>query len=218
MLDVRHRLCVVVGAGAVGMRKVARLRRAGAKVRLVAPPTGGEGEDFTGPPPAGVDVVRARYEPGQLAGALLVFACTDDAGVNRRVADDARRAGALVNVADDPEACDFLAPAVIEEGRVQVAIGTGGACPALAGALRRRLREHLPERIADFAEALASIRRELLARGGGRPGRARRRNLLKRLAGRAGYNAFISGGVEGLRRLAQAEADRSDATEGAEAP
>jgi len=196
MLDVTGRVCVVVGAGPVGRRKAEALARAGAVVRLVDP----------GPskaaPPAGVERIEAAYDPAVLDGALLVFACTDEAALNARVAADARRAAALVNVADDPARCDFLAAATVADGEVVVAVGTGGSSPALAAALRRRIARQLPDRLGEFAAALSSVRRHVHER----TARAdERKRVLTALAGEAGYEAFLRAGLAGL--IEQADAD-----------
>jgi len=194
MLDVAGRRCVVVGAGPVGLRKAAGLARAGAAVRVVAP----------GPPagavPDGVEVVGEGYDRRHLAGATLVFAATGDAALNARIAADARAAGALVNAADQPADCDFFVPAVATDGDVVVAVGTGGTCPALAAALKRRLARALPPRVGEFAAALAAARKHVRANVPDPPRRAR---ILKHLAADAGHDAFMSAGLDGLIDLAE---------------
>lgn len=194
MLDVRGRLCVVVGAGAVGLRKAEALSQAGAKVRLIGPDTAGR------PVPAGAEVLARGYAEGDLSGALLVFACTDDGELNARIAADARAGGALANVADDPEHCDFFAAAAVNDGDVVVAIGTGGASPALAGEIRSKLARHLPERVGEFAAALERVRQHVQRRAAD-PGR--RKAVLKELAGEAGYKVFVEAGWEGLMAMAE---------------
>jgi len=194
MLNVLGRTCVVVGAGAVGVRKASALAAAGAKVRLVAPRI-----DEKSLPP-GVDPVRQNYDERLLSGAVLVFACTDDRQLNSRIAADARRAGALVNAVDQPEDCDFYVPAVLAEGDVLVAVGTGGSAPALAAHLKKRLAEHLPARLGEFAAALDEVRRGMRPRLADRRRRAR---LMEQLADQRGYDEFMTAGVAGLRRLAE---------------
>ncbi len=193
MLNVAGRRCVVVGAGPVGLRKAEALRRAGADVALIDPDPP--------PPPAreGIAPLRRRYDKDHLAGALLVLACTNDAALNARIAADARAAGALVNAADQPEDCDFFVPAVAGEGEVVLAVGTGGASPALAAALKDRLARRLPPRVGAFAGALRDARRHVRERV---PDAGRRREILTRLAGRAGYKVFMEAGLEGLIELA----------------
>ena len=218
MLDVRGRMCVVIGAGEVGMRKVQGLLAAGARVRLVdeqpvdpacleliRPDASADAS----PPgaPAGVEIIQAAYSKEQLAGALLVVSCTADRAVNARLAQDARSTGAMVNAADQPEDCDFFAPAVINDGDVVVAIGTGGSAPGMAAFLRRRLTEGLPPQIGAFAAELTHLRDEVRKSC---PDNALRMSTMKTLAGERGYDVFVAQGQAGLRELLRELLRRKD--------
>ena len=199
MLDLAGRRCVVVGAGAIGRRRAEALAQAGADVHLVDPAAADA-------PPAGVHLLREPYRRSMLRGALLVFACTDTPALNRQIAEDARAVGALVNVADDPELCDFLTPAVIRRGEVTVAVGTGGAAPALTAELKQTLAAALPPRVGEFAAALGQVRRLLRDRS---LGPELRRRVLRKLAGPAGRQRFAAAGVEGLLQLAREDIEAS---------
>jgi siroheme synthase-like protein len=190
MLNLTGRLAVVVGAGPVGLRKARTLLEAGAKVRLIAPRIDRKKL------PAGLEVVRKTYRPELVAGAFLVVACTDDRGVNSRIATDARAAGALVNAADQPEDCDFFLPALLRRGEVVVAIGTGGAVPALAAALKAKVAAVLPERVSEFAATLSGLRDELKGLIG-EP--SRRMEIMKALSGEKSFRRFLSGRGMSLR-------------------
>lgn len=124
---------MVVGAGAVARRKAVDLRDCGARVTLVAP----DAKPFRIPLRAISEPYCAKY----LEGALLVFAATGDAALNRRIAGDAAAAGAMANVADDPERCDFILSASLRIGRAAIAFSTGCASPSLAQRMRDRARE-----------------------------------------------------------------------------
>jgi precorrin-2 dehydrogenase/sirohydrochlorin ferrochelatase len=78
----------------------------------------------------------AGYRAGEAAGYRLVVTATGRPDVDRAAYLDCRRAGVLVNAADDPDSCSFLAPAVMREGPVSVAVSTGGVSPWLAGWVR----------------------------------------------------------------------------------
>ncbi len=198
MFNVKNRIAIVIGAGAVARRKIAALRDGGAIVRVIS----------DGPPAAmddlrqgGVDVLAHAYRAELLAGAMLVLACTDDRELNARIARDARRIGAVVNVADQPEDCDFFLPAVEHRGDVVLAVGTGGDSPALSAALRDLLARHLPEGIEDFAALLSDIRGELrqtVADG------ERRMEILRQLSALDTCRLFQQGGPTAVRlRLGQ---------------
>src|SRR3546814_15600581 len=90
---------------------------------------------------------------------FLVVAATDDAVVNRAVADAARERRLLVNVVDDTELSSFHVPARVERGPLQVAISSGGGAPMLARRLREQLERQLDESPGPLAELLRSEER-----------------------------------------------------------
>ncbi|MCL4533893.1 MAG: bifunctional precorrin-2 dehydrogenase/sirohydrochlorin ferrochelatase [Bacteroidetes bacterium] len=151
--------CVVVGGGSVAARKVGDLLAAGATVRVVAPRVGAELRRLARQ--GRIELVEREYQAGDLAGARLVISATDDVEVNRAVAEEARRAGAWVNVVDDPSLCDFIVPAVVRRGDLVVAVSTGGKSPALARAVRREIEELLGPEYGTALEVVHSLRREL---------------------------------------------------------
>ena len=192
-LILADRLCVVVGAGEVAGRKVAGLLDAGARVRVVAARIGpaiGQLRD------GGVDYVQADYDASQLEGACVVIAATDSREVNGRVSRDARERGCLVNVADDPELCDFIVPAITRRGDVSIAVQTGGASPALARNLLRKITAVLPERLGEFVEAVGRLRGQVMREISDD---ARRREVLEFLARDEAMTLFAGEGAEGLR-------------------
>ena len=162
-VELGGRSCVVLGGGTVAERKVAGLLEAGAMVTVVSPTL----------TPLLAELVRAGrvahiergYAPGDLAGASLAFAATDDGAINAAVAHEGRARGVWVNAADDPAHCDAILPAVIRRGAITIAVGTGGASPALARAVRERVELALPEAYGALAEMAGRVRRELRAAG-----------------------------------------------------
>lgn len=173
-LLLEDRLCVVVGGGSVAAPKAEKLLEAGARVRVVA-------EEFTEELAAleGIERVSGSYDKHHLDGAAVVVAATDDPETNARVAHDARAIGALVNVVDTPDLCEFIFPAVSRKGDVSIAISTGGASPALA----RRLKEKIDSSIDDVYGQLAAVLKEVRQRAiDGLPDAARRRAFFEDLA------------------------------------
>ena len=158
-LVVAGRRCVVIGGGTVAARKVAGLVEAGADVTVVAPAIV---EEIRAMP---VHLVERPYRTGDLEGAWLAIAATDDQAVNRRVHADGLDARVWVNAADNPEACAFTLPAVLRRGPVTVSISTGGHSPALAGWLRDQVAAELGPEIGRLAELLSEARDRLQAAG-----------------------------------------------------
>lgn len=162
-LVVEGRSVVVVGGGAVAARKVAALVDAKARVTVVAPRVC---EALDALERSGeVRVERRAYAPGDVSGAFVVVAATDDEEVNRQVAGDARAARALVNVVDRPALCAFTVPAVVRRGDLTLAVATGGRCPSLARAIREQLERQFGPEYAEAVARLGELRRRLIAEG-----------------------------------------------------
>lgn len=157
LFDLKDRLCVVVGGGEVGMRKVRGLLAAGATVRLVDPAFA---EDKA--VPEGIEVRSHPFVPADLDGAFLAFAATNDRDTNAFVAQCARTKGGLVSIADDRKGSDFALPAVLRRGGVTIGVSTGGLSPALAVVLRDHLEESLDPGWAEAVDIAAALRRNRL--------------------------------------------------------
>lgn len=150
------RLAVVIGGGPVAERKVRTLREAGAKVRLVSETVTRRLRDLA--ESGEIEFVERRYERGDLAGAVVAVAATDDEAVNRGVYAEAGEQGIPVNVVDNTALCTFIAPSIVRQGDLVVAISTGGAAPALAVRIRERLEREFGEEYARFLELTAELR------------------------------------------------------------
>jgi precorrin-2 dehydrogenase/sirohydrochlorin ferrochelatase len=156
MVDLTGKRCLVVGGGAVAERKAALLVECGASVGVVSPKATARLMSL-----ASAGRIRLRRRPvrvSDLSGAFLVVVATDDRQVNRQVAAHVKRAGGLVNVADDPTACSFLVPSVVRRGDLTIAISTGGGSPALAKKLRQRLEQTIGPEYEAFVAALRLLR------------------------------------------------------------
>lgn len=115
--------------------------------------------------PARVDRLHgaAALDPSAYDGARLAFVAGDDPAFRKAAAAAARAAHVPVNVVDDPALCDFFTPAVIDRGAVVVAVGTAGASPLMAAALRDLLEEHTPRGVGPLASLLRDNRAAIRA-------------------------------------------------------
>lgn len=134
-------LTIVVGGGPVGERKVRGLLAAGAHIRLISPTATVQ---LTAWAEAGQLEWQARsYQPGDLEGALLVFAATNQRMLNAQIAEAAAQCGALCNVADAPGEGHFHLPALYRTGDLTIAVGTNGADPRRAQRIRDQIAQWL---------------------------------------------------------------------------
>jgi siroheme synthase-like protein len=151
-LDLRGRSCLVVGGGSVAREKVSGLLDSEALVTVVARSVCDELRRLP------VRIVRRAFEPGDVDGHLLVVAATDDRSVNEAVSQAAAARSTLCNVADDPELCSFILPAIVRRDPIVVGVSTGGASPALAQRIRSDVAELVGPEHAELARRLAALR------------------------------------------------------------
>jgi len=188
LLDLKQRRCVVVGGGSIATRKVDALRRCEADVHIVAP-------RFCDILASRKDVTlhQKEYEKSDLVGAPLTFACTDNHDLNHKIVQDSREVGTLCNVVDDPDWCDFTVPAVLKRGPIQIAVGTAGASPYLAGRLRDLIGGWLDRAYEPFARRLAALRPIIMDRI---PRTDFRKAVFQQLAGRESFDRFKREGTD----------------------
>ncbi len=162
-LDLQNKLCVVVGGGRVAERKVQSLLKSGAEVKVISPKIT---KTLARLQERGKIRHQSRsFRLGDLRGAFLAFAATDDRTTNERVFGQASRHRIPVNVADDPPHCSFIVPSVMERGDLLLAISTSGKSPALAKLLRQRLQKEIGPEYDFFLKLLVDVRRRVMALG-----------------------------------------------------
>jgi precorrin-2 dehydrogenase/sirohydrochlorin ferrochelatase len=151
-LDLRGRECLVVGGGRVATEKVHGLLDCDARVTVVAPQV----EDGLRRLP--VRIERRAFAPADVAGRVLVIAATNDRCVNAAVSAAAEQGSTLCNVADDPDLCSFILPAIVRRDPIVVGVSTGGASPALAQRIRSDVSLLVGPEHAELARRLRSLR------------------------------------------------------------
>jgi siroheme synthase-like protein len=170
---------LVVGGGAVALRRAQSLADAGARVRVVAPSIDARIRELANGN-SRVRVTDAEYDSTHLSGVNFVVAATDRPEVNAAVAADARAKDCFVNVADAPELGTCSIPAVHRAGAgdLVVAISAGGV-PSAAMRIRDEIARMVDERHGRAVAQLVELRRSLLDRGE----RARWRDASEQLVG-----------------------------------
>jgi precorrin-2 dehydrogenase/sirohydrochlorin ferrochelatase len=155
-LRLSSRRCVVIGGGDVGLEKVEGLLACDGDVTLVAPEAHPELAQLA--LEGSIRWEQRPYRSGDLEGALIAIAATDDTDLNIRVFEDAEARSMLVNVVDVPPLCNFILPAIARTGPLAVAISTAGTSPALAKRMKREISELFGEPYANLAIILNDAR------------------------------------------------------------
>ncbi|MDX6644714.1 MAG: precorrin-2 dehydrogenase [Miltoncostaeaceae bacterium] len=176
-VDLEGRRCLVVGGGAAAADRVERLLEHGAVVRLVAPTLSPALAALVAAGRVAEHLPRA-YRRGDLDGCLLAVVAVADAAAEAAVWADAEARDLLVNTVDVPARCGFIVPSVARRGELAVAVSTGGASPAVAIHLRRRVERLLERGWGPLVALLRELRPALVER---HPDLGPRRDAVERL-------------------------------------
>jgi precorrin-2 dehydrogenase/sirohydrochlorin ferrochelatase len=192
-LALEGRAVVVIGGGEVADRKVQDLLAAKANVTVIAPQIR---DGIAALAEEKLIVAHARpYRTGDLAGAFLAIAATDDENLNVRIYSDAAAMNLLVNVVDRPALCTFTVPATVHRGDLTIAVATEGRCPALSGILREELEERYGPEYSELVNLFGELRKKMIAMGWNG------QRIRETLAGiyRGGVMEWIAAGDRGLQ-------------------
>jgi len=162
LINLDSKLCIVVGGGPIAERRARELIACEVCPLVISP-------ELTGGLHSLLEMGHIRhrakeFEPDDLENAFLVIAATDNQLLNQSVAEAAHQRGALVNVVDTPELCDFYTPSILRRGDFVISISTGGACPALAAHTRADLEAHFGEEYEVFIDWCRAVRRAIKTR------------------------------------------------------
>src|SRR4029077_666252 len=170
-LDLKGRRALIAGGGEAATRKLRLLQKAGAHVTVVARQFSDEIER------SDAKLTRRGFVTGDVVGHTIVFAASEDHGLDDRVAEAASARGIPYNVADRAESSSFILPAIVERDPVAIALSRGGGAPRLAPRRREATERLLPARLgglARFADSFRTAIKGLL------PGATQRRRFWER--------------------------------------
>ncbi|GFI48419.1 siroheme synthase [Lachnospiraceae bacterium] len=167
-VDIQGKSGLIVGGGRIAAHKAEKLLPFLPKLTITAPEIAQELMDN----PL-LDCQKRAFMDSDLEGKFFVIAASGSQELNRHVAELCREKKILVNVVDDKEACGFLFPSLVKEGRLTVGVSTEGASPQAAALVRSRIAQEIPgsmEEILDYLAGLRAYAREHITDPGRRAG------------------------------------------------
>ncbi len=160
-LDVEGRDVLIVGGGEKALQKLRLLAKSTARLKVVAEDVCDDIFEFSRTHE--LTIVRRGFDAGDLDGAAMVFAASDDDTLDRRVAAAAREKGLPINVVDGPAESSFIMPAIVDRDPIVVAIGTEGTAPILAREIKAKIEAWLPAQFGHVARRAQGLRERVLA-------------------------------------------------------
>ncbi|MBF8983579.1 bifunctional precorrin-2 dehydrogenase/sirohydrochlorin ferrochelatase [Lutibacter sp. B2] len=160
MIDITNRKCIVVGGGKVAERKILSLLEANGDVLVISPDTTEKMNELYHQEK--IEIIKRAYTKGDLKEAYLVYVATDKNEVNEACLKEAREEGILINIVDQPDMCDFIVPASIKKGDLNITISTNGKSPMLCRKIRKELELIYNDEYALYIDALGKLRKQVL--------------------------------------------------------
>ncbi len=145
----------------MGTRKVMTLVECGAVVTVVSSDVAEELLELA--EKKMIELKRRPYESSDIDGMFLVIGATDNEELNRQINKDAEHQNKLCNIADRPEACNFVLPSIVNRGNLVIAISTSGKSPAFAKKMRQDLEKEFGEEYDEFLQLMGAIRKKALS-------------------------------------------------------
>jgi precorrin-2 dehydrogenase / sirohydrochlorin ferrochelatase len=163
MMNLQNKRVIVIGGGRVAFRKTKGLLDSGAVVVVISPKLIPEMERFKNQEK--IEWKEALFDESILDDyhdAILIFGTTDDRQVNLQIYKAAFRRRLPCNIADVPDLCTFIVPAVISQGDLMIAVSTGGASPALARKIREELEKQYGPEYGKMTKLMGDLRKRVL--------------------------------------------------------
>jgi precorrin-2 dehydrogenase/sirohydrochlorin ferrochelatase len=136
-IDISNSKILIIGGGQSALKKIRILQRSGVNLEVVAEKI--IDEVYA----SGVVCHLKKYEKSDLNGYLMLYSCTNNETLDKQIAQDGREAGVLVNIHDNPSLCQFVSPAIYQDGNISVAVSSNAENVFEAIRLRNMIQEYL---------------------------------------------------------------------------
>lgn len=161
-LNVKNKLCVVVGGGKVAERKIKKLLREKAQIIVIAKSTN---EKIKSLEQQGKikKIVNSEFTRNMIPeGTFLVFECTGDKNVAIQIKKECQEKRIPLNSATYPEISDFFVPSSIKRWGLHISISTEGKSSAFSRAIREKIEREIPKELSEKLKIIAKIREKLI--------------------------------------------------------
>jgi precorrin-2 dehydrogenase len=119
-IDISGQKILIIGGGQSALKKINILKRFEADLEVVALKVRQEIKQ------SGVRFSEKEYDPGDLKGFLMVYSCSNNPELDKKIVDDCKKSGVLINIHDNPAMCQFISPAIYKDGHMTVAVSSNG--------------------------------------------------------------------------------------------
>lgn len=139
-IDISSQKILIIGGGESAYKKLKILQRFDAQVEVIALKVCDEIKAN------GVKYIETAYRKELLKGYLMLYSCTNNEELDRQILEDGKEMGVLVNIHDNPKLCQFVSPAIFQNGKITVAVGSNAEDVYESIRVRNLIGEFLTEK------------------------------------------------------------------------
>ncbi|KMT65808.1 siroheme synthase CysG [Catenovulum maritimum] len=161
-LNLKSFPCAVVGGGEVAFRKITALLKAKAELTVISPELSPELQNLLAQKK--FTYIAQAYSEALIKDMRLVVAATDNETLNESIYHYCEANKILINAVDQPSACRYTTPSIVDRSPVVIAISSAGASPVLARRIRAMIETSLPKSLGEIASFAGSIRSKVKAK------------------------------------------------------
>ncbi len=136
-LNIAGEKILIIGGGQSAWSKIKILKRFDADVEVIALEVCDEIKN------SGVPYTVKAYEKSDLKGFLMFYSCTNNPELDAHIARDGKEVGILVNIHDRPALCQFVSPAIYQNGDIRVAVSSNAKDVYASIRIRNEIKEFL---------------------------------------------------------------------------
>lgn len=159
--NLKHKKCLVVGAGTIAARKIELIAKSGVKITVLSQSISPQVYDLQSQ--YNLELIEKTFQADDIIGFSLIISATNNIHVNQQVAESANQHKIPINVVDTPRLCDFIFPAIIDRSPIITAVSSGGSSPVLARLLRAKLETLIPHSYGNLARLAEKYRDKVKA-------------------------------------------------------
>lgn len=159
-LNISTKNCIVIGAGQVAYRKISTMLKYGTTITVISPNICEQ--IFRLNKDSKVRIIQREYEYGDLENAYIVLACASES-INIKVYNEVKNKNIFFNCAKPSEYSNFIFPAIVNRGLLNIGISTNGASPSLCSHIKKHIDNILPINMSEYIEILAEFRLKVMS-------------------------------------------------------
>ena len=160
LINLQRFPCLVVGGGQVAFRKIQSLLSYNVKITVLSPKICKPLKTLI--KKNKIKIIPKAYSKEYIKNFRIIFCATDNQKISEQVHSDCKIGNKLLNVADVPDLCDFILPAVVRRGDLTISVSSQGRAPFFAKEIKNKIDHIFPSYYEDIIDLAGKFRSTIM--------------------------------------------------------